>query len=155
MEVSIKNNYWTRRFKDYLERRELNDEVTALKFLILTQPMCQNKKIKKKNSRSKNISEQNLREIFVQAGKSFFSKNGKNQLCLGNRLLFNAIRETTDKLVDNANADWHKEYLDLMLMARKDLNVLENGLEPLFIKFMSTQDVTSGSTIAACLLSIL
>ena len=44
-----------------------------------------------------------------------------------------------------------EEDVSNVLRARKDINVMQNGLEPKFMKFISTQS----NTPMACLLSIL
>jgi hypothetical protein len=71
------------------------------------------------------------------------------QVCLSNTRLFEEI-SLAGKRITGGSVMTDKD-ADLLLKARSDLDVFQNGLEPQFMKFMSQAKTST----MACILSIL
>ena len=156
LNTTIDNNLWAKRFRDYLNKRELDEEI-AFRFLVLTQPFKHKAdQLRELNNNSSNKQKQNLRkdleDIFVTVGELFFNEDIDSLLCLSNHVLFDSIFETYSRLKNaKGGPPITDKEIELVLKARKDSSVLQSGVDPKFMKFLSQ----SGISPIACLLSIL
>jgi hypothetical protein len=145
---TLDKNPWCRKFRSYLEKRDLQDEVVSLKFLVLTQAFVtineQLKHLKSDQQGRKVRTERN--DLFRKIVMSHFHENGE------------LISMSNDDVAE-ALSDWTRDpgvpvsdlHVELLLKAREDDSVWSEGLEPTFQKFLSQ---TSQSKLA-CLLTIL
>ncbi len=136
-----------RQFKDYLQKRDLTDEIFALRFLIYTQRF-HHLNLKHNNNKG-NKSENEMKEIFVQTGKMFLSKDNEDMLCLSDDKLYEDLIQAMEK-VQTTNHLTEKD-INLLKRARQDPHVRRLALDPVFMKFIKTQPTNT----IACLLSIL
>lgn len=141
----IDSNPWTSRFKDFLAKRNLEDDLNILKFLVMVQAI-----------RTKNINKKNPKDLHSFKSKkvldiceTFFSEDSESQLPLSNQVLWTQLFAMTNSL--KAGLAVSEEALDDVIAARKDPAVWDEGLEPIFIKFVQQ----SQAPTLACLLSIL
>ena len=132
VDASIAADAWASRFMDHLAKRGLDDEITALRFLVATQPFHAKGKKKK-----------DLSKLFKAVVKEFFSSESSSTLVLSNERLFEAFKEDVSA----------EEQEKLVAKARSDPDVWQNGLEPKFMAFLSKQD--GKASTMACILSIL
>jgi len=146
VESVIDSNSWTSSFKEYLNKRNLEDELTILKFLVMVQAI-----------RTKSINKKTPKELYMFKSKkvldiceTFFSEDSENQVPLSNQHLWMEISAMTNSL--KAGLPVSEEALDDVIKARKDPAVWDEGLEPKFINFAKQ---APGPTLKACLLSIL
>ncbi len=140
VESAIERHSWASKFLSDLNQRRLDDEITALKFLVLTKSLDEaNNNAKRYNS-----------ELFLEAGRRFFHEDSETIICLNNDKLFEKISEAVRR-VKGEITEVTSEDITLMAKAREDFNLTINGLEPLYLSFVKRQP-TSG---IACLLSIL
>ena len=151
VDTAIESNIWARQFKQHLEKRDLQDEVNALRFLILTQPFVARMGEVNNNGSSKKSSKikTEMKEIFLKAAELFFCEDSECQLVLSNDRLFQAFVEASQAVKEGGSLT--NQHIGLVDKARNDPDVWQNGLEPKFIKFLSQ---TSKGAVA-CLLSIL
>lgn len=152
LDNTIDSNLWAKRFRDYLNKRQLDEEI-ALQFLIFTQPFqCKADQLREQNnnSRKQNLRKE-LEDIFLMACELFFNEESETLLCLSNHVLFDSICETRERLKILKNGPLTDKEIDLLLKARKDSSVLQSGVDPKFMKFLSQ----AGVSPLACLLSIL
>lgn len=148
--ATIEAHTVTKAFRDYLRSRQLQDEETALKFLVLVQALigCDRQLKQPKLSGGKRTSLQQRQElIFRKAVAQFFAEDGEEQVSLSNEVLFNELASAASL---EAVTDQHLEYLR---KARKDSSVWSELLEPTYLKFL--KQYNPSINIAACLLSIL
>jgi len=143
LQLELTRNVWLSRFYEFLNKRDLEEEETALKFLIFTQPL-QNQFSKRKTFGK---SDQDRRRLFSTVCHYFLSEN----VCisLDNEALFNDLMATLNSI--KAGLKVSDESLLELLKARKDPLVWDEGLEPMYIKFVQQTNMSQ----VACLLSLL
>ncbi len=141
VDAAIEGNPWARKFRDFLARRDKNGgRVAALRFLVLTHSLDEGKKNK------------TFADVFVEAGRLFFSEESDPPVNLSNSVLFDSISEALAR-VERAGVDTVKaQDLDNLRKARRDINIRQNGLDPHFVRFIAQE---GHSSPMACLLSIL
>lgn len=152
VETQIESQFWARKFRDYLLERDLTDTWIAFKFLVLTTPFhvkC-NKQINNNNQKKSKALSKDLLQNFVKVGEIFFNEESEDQLSLANTALFEALWSSSERIRNGGNLT--DQDISLILKAREDLEVWQNGVEPKFMKFLATSN--EGTTIS-CLLSIL
>eukprot|EP00095_Tigriopus_kingsejongensis_P003021 maker-scaffold170_size291898-snap-gene-1.41 protein:Tk03021 transcript:maker-scaffold170_size291898-snap-gene-1.41-mRNA-1 annotation:"transient receptor potential cation channel protein painless" len=156
VDLIIQRHPWARRFQAYLTESGLSDEMSVLKFLIMTQPFVPNHQNnnglhqtrKKHDTRDKKVS-RSKRELFQSVLELFFSEEAREPLYLANTAIFERLSEMAERIKSTQGVS--NQDIDLLLKAREDFNVKQNGLEPKFKKMLKS---THPSTMA-CLLSIL
>lgn len=152
VDVAIEGNVWAKKFVEFLEKRDWTDEVTTFKFLVLTQPLeTRSSELNNNSSNAKKVKEvrKDLTRIFLQTFDLFFASESEEQVALSNAKLFEALSKAGNGLRQGHNLN--DDDITLLIKARKDPEVRENGLDPKFMKFLSQQT----NTRLACLLSIL
>eukprot|EP00095_Tigriopus_kingsejongensis_P003012 maker-scaffold170_size291898-snap-gene-1.39 protein:Tk03012 transcript:maker-scaffold170_size291898-snap-gene-1.39-mRNA-1 annotation:"hypothetical protein" len=146
VERIIESKYWAKRFRDYLVARDLSDTRIAFEFLILTNPF----QVKSESNNNLKKPSKDLQHNFIKVAEVFFDEESENQLSLANAKLFDALWSASER-IRNGGRMTDKD-ISLILKAREDQEIWQNGVEPKFIKFLSSVDDT---TPLACLLSIL
>ena len=160
VDAAIEANIWAKRFREFLDKRDLAGKITALKFLIMTQSAHKalgnnTSTTKETNNNSKSSKKQaalrkELAPLFLSVGSAFFNaEESEDLLSLSNQVLLESLMEMTSRLREGKAL--RDEDVANVMRARKDINVMQNGLEPKFMKFLSVQS----NTPMACLLSIL
>jgi len=147
LQNEIDNNVWINRFVGYLRNLKRRELETALKFLIVTQPL-QIQHIKRGTFGS---SAAEKRRLFKLICDMFLNDDQEEVdiLALDNSALFNDLLATYSAV--NAGLQVSDESLDEILKARRDLLVWDEGLEPAYFKFVQQTEITH----VACLLSLL
>lgn len=159
VDTAITNHIWARRFRDYLRKRDLEDEETALKFLIATQPLkVKSDQAQKLNNNTKKqkVILKDMEDVYFETVRQFFKEESETVLCLANATHFAKICERSEQLereTTTKKEGLKDEDIDLLLRARDDMDVWQNGVEPTYMKFLAS----AGSAVSpmACLLSIL
>ncbi|XP_023320219.1 uncharacterized protein LOC111695221 [Eurytemora carolleeae] len=145
LNTELINNIWISRFVDYLRKRNLEDEETSLKFLILTQPL----KAQYKKTGSYGTSIEQQRWIFSFICSYFLSEDSTNILALDNQALFNDLQATQASI--QADLKVSSEALADLLRARDDLLIWEEGLEPVYFKFLQPYSTPHIATLLSIL----
>lgn len=136
-----------RQFKNYLQKQGLNEEIIALRFLISTQRFHS---LNKKNNNNKaNKKDKEMKEIFLQTGKTFFDRNNDDILYLSDEKLWDDLVAAVAN-VQETNRLTETE-ISLLERARRDPLVRQVALDPKYMTFIKTQP----NNAIACLLSIL
>ena len=170
VDAAIANNMWARRFRDYLRKRDLEDEENAFKFLITTQPL--KRKSEQATQKGKNNNNttaaasarkqrvrQDMEDVYFHTVREFFDEESETVVCLANATHFSKICERAAELEqqqqqrsnNKKETSLKDEDIELLLRARDDMDVWQNGVEPTFMKFLAQ----AGMSPMACLLSIL
>lgn len=159
--VVLEKHIWARKFLNYLVESGAEAEQSAFKFLIMTQIFSP----KNEHHRKNNNSHIRLKEKAIKPAKSiskakrdhlitvldmFFSEEASEPICISNVYLFEQVVELAGIVKDPHYIVTDKD-VDLILKAREDFNIKQNGLEPKFKKMLEE----SKSSTLACLLSIL
>ena len=145
VDSGIDSNIHSKGFKDFLSRRDMTTELHCLEFLILTQSLAK----ENNNNNSKTKKDSQKTEV-IRLCQNYFCDDGERPIYLNNAELYEAILEMYERLKEQGAKLTAKD-TELIMKARNDFNVWENGVEPQYMKFLST---TNRSAIA-CLLSIL
>ena len=141
---TIENNTWTKKFKNYLEKRNAED-VRNLEFLLFLRLFETNESHLAKDKKStKYLAER--RKLFTLITSRFFGENSD--------ILALSDSATSDYLIEAAAEPPNtvsNEDVKYLLAAKSDPTVWHEGLEPKYQKFLSE---VSASKLA-CILSIL
>jgi len=141
----LTTNVWAKKFHEYLLSKNLKDDILTLKFLISVSLLeSLNAKLKKT---SKQKLKQKLQADCVrhlqEIKDSFFDIES------------NVVPMSLEKLQEEClsmDVDVYQESkLELLKKAKKDPTVWYEGLEPVYLQFLSS----TNSSMIACLLSIL
>ncbi len=145
IEDAIERHHWASKFLKHLEERDLEDEVTAFKFLVFTQPLLTKDKKQKRRV---------ARRIVSACGQLFLESDSADQLCLSNQEMFEALSEASERIRSAPESDQaviNDDVIELVMRVRGDPDVWVNGVEPKFMRFLAQQPRTT----LACILSIL
>ncbi len=130
IEDAIEKHHWASKFLKHLEERDL-DEVTAFKFLVLTQPLL---------TRDKKQKQEVSRRIVSACGQLFLESDSADQLCLSNPVMAEALRKASERVRSTPESDQaviSDDVIELVLRARGDPDVWLNGVEPKFMRFLA------------------
>lgn len=138
----IKENIWTKNFMEFLQRRDLESEITSLKFVIFTQPF----QVKVDQGQKSG-----LREIYIETVTKFLSDESEDILNISNPERSEHMIRIAERLKRDPGSELTETEIGILIKARNDIDVIQDGLEPKFGKFIKTQNVST----MACLLSII
>ncbi len=143
LDDAVAKCFWAEQFQRYLAKRNLHDDVAALRFLLFTQPISDNNN--KRRLKSSNGDADSLKA----AAEHFFGPDSTCQVCLSNPELAESILAEAAKSPVDVSA-----LRALLARARADPEVWQAGLEPRFMRFLADE---SENTVApvACILSII
>lgn len=157
LDSAIVKSIWGTKFLDFLRKRNNSqEEISLFKFLILTEIFTQihraHHELRSQNNNSGNTSKR-LNELFVKRellmktmlNRHFNEENDEEMISLSNQTLFNKL----NGLVSSAH--FQDNDYDLIEKARTDSSVWDEGLQPIYVRFIKQ---TNPSALA-CLLSIL
>ncbi|TRY61355.1 hypothetical protein TCAL_01796 [Tigriopus californicus] len=143
IDAQIESHFWARKFREYLLERDLTDTMTAFKFLVLTMPFyvkCNQQNNNNNQKKSKALSKE-LHQNFVKVGEIFFNEDSEDLLSLANGALFNALHSSSERIRNGGNLT--SQDISLILKAREDLNVWQNGLKMLFRDHGNAADINA------------
>ena len=123
----IMNNYWTNKFSNYLSLRQLYDDETILRFLVMDQPIFLHR-----NSTTFNL--ENLRSLFVDICDTFLTEESENVLPLSNQVLLHDLLETAD--IIKSGLPVTVSSILYINMVRKDPGIWDEGIEPTYYRFL-------------------
>lgn len=136
VQKNISDNFWSKKFHDYLTKRNLEEYVTALIFLVKMEAFTRLPKSE--------VQERN--KLFRKIVADHFHEDCDTILPLSNGQVSDFLTTWACENHDVVNdSDFEK-----LMMARNDPTIMSEGLEPCFQKF-----VASNPSKLACLLSIL
>ena len=137
VEKSISDNYWSKKFHNYLVRRSLDEDVVCFIFLLKMEAFTRLQK-SEVHKRSR---------LFRKIVTDHFHEDCDNIVPLSNGQVSDYLTTWANERFDDKVND---SDIEKLLMARNDPTVLSEGLEPTFQKFAASNPST-----LACLLSIL
>ena len=140
LEGFISRQTWIKKFNDFLENRQLDDHVQTLKFLISLKVLDN---LQAKQTKMKTKIQDSKAQVCRQILQKFFSED--------NYILPLSDEKLQETLLNFDSQTFEEKHVKVLKEVKKDPTVWHEGLEPIFMKFLST---TSPSFIA-CLLSIL
>ena len=138
----ITNQTWIKKFYQFLENRQLEDHMQTLKFLI-TLTLLEN--LQSKQSKVKPKTQDFKVKILTEIFEKYFNED-TYILPLSNEKLQEKLLSFEIK-----SGKFDENQFKTLLEAKKDPTIWHEGLEPIYLKFLSS---TSPSFVA-CLLSIL
>ena len=156
LDTAIGDHIWAKRFRDYLRKRDLEDEEIALKFLIATQPL----KVKRdqvlrlnNNSKRHRALRKDMDTSVRRVTAQFFDEDSETVVCLADKKCFRVLCEKSAQFKKLENGEVTDTDIEWLLRARDDLDVWQNGVEQTFMNFLAVSGRASHPL--AVLLSIL
>ena len=140
LETFISNQTWIKKFYQFLENRQLEDHMQTLKFLISLK-LLENFQVKQPKMKAK--SQDFKVQICKQILEKYFNED--------NYILPLSDEKLQETLLSFDSQTFEENQIKALKEAKKDPTVWHEGLEPIYMKFLSS---TSPSFVA-CLLSIL
>ena len=148
IDATIGKNVWTNRFRDYLQKRDLNEELQMLKFLLRYKVfLSMDKKVQ--SNPSDTASTRNRAVIFRKILVAHFNDDGDDVLPMSNSDLSEALCEWTR---DVSNPVTEND-VEMLKKASEDATILSEGMEPCYSKFV--KHYYENQSKLACLLSII
>ena len=141
----LTTNVWARKFHEYLQNKNLKDDILTLKFLInVSQLENLNTKLKKTTKlRMKQKLQDDCNKLLQDIQNSYFN------------IEFDVVSMSMEKLQEDCMSMdvqmFNESKLELLKKAKKDPTVWHEGLEPMYLQFLNTNN----NSMMACLLSIL
>ena len=139
---------WANKFRLYLKSRNLSDDETILRFLVLIQPLksCANFN----NNHWDTPRFTKTKRLFVEIFDTFFSEDSEDVLPLSNQALWGDLLATSNSI--KAGLPVSMESMMEIIHVRKDPGIWDDGLEPTYMRFLKQ---APPPTLTACILSIL
>jgi len=141
----LTTNVWARKFHDYLQNKNLTDDILTLKFVIsVSQLENLHAKLKKTTKlKIKQKLQEDCTKLLQEIQNSYFDIES------------NVVPMSMEKLQEECMGMdvqvFHESKLELLKKAKKDPTVWHEGLEPVYLQFLNS----TNSSMMACLLSIL
>jgi len=153
----IENYPWSSKFTQYLRARNLSDDETILRFLVLIQPLknCANfnnnhAQILGHSKIHRGLSESDRKRLFVDIFDNFLSEESEDVLPLSNQALWGDLLATRNSIKSGLPVSL-QSIMEIVLV-RKDPGVWDEGIEPAYMRFLAQ---VPPPTLSACILSIL
>jgi len=150
-------NPWANKFRQYLKSRNLSDDETILRFLVLIQPLksCANfnnnhAQILGHSKIHHALSESDRKRLFVEIFDNFLSEESEDVLPLSNQALWGDLLATSNSI--KAGLPVSMDSIMEITQVRKDPGIWDEGIEPTYMRFLKQ---APPPTLAACILSIL
>ena len=141
----LTTNVWARKFHDYLQNKNLTDDILTLKFVISVSQL-ENLHAKWKKTTKLKIKQklqEDCTKLLQEIQNSYFDIES------------NVVPMSMEKLQEDCMGMdvqvFHESKLELLKKAQKDPTVWHEGLEPIYLQFLNS----TNSSMMACLLSIL
>jgi len=148
---------WANKFRLYLKSRNLSDDETILRFLVLIQPLksCANlnnnhAQILGHSKIHHGLTESDRKRLFVDIFDTFLSEESEDVLPVSNQALWADLLATSNSI--KAGLSVSMESMMEIVQVRKDPGVWDEGIEPTYMRFLKQ---APPPTLTACLLSIL
>jgi len=141
----LTTNVWARKFHDYLQNKNLTDDILTLKFVIsVSQLENIHAKLKKTTKlKIKQKLQEDCTKLLQEIQNSYFDIES------------NVVPMSMEKLQEECMGMdvqvFHESKLELLKKAKKDPTVWHEGLEPIYLQFLNS----TNTSMMACLLSIL
>ena len=140
LESFISRQTWIKKFNEFLENRQLDDHVQTLKFLISLKVLDN---LQAKQTKMKTKIQDSKAQVCREILQKFFSED--------NYILPLSDEKLQETLLNFDSQTFEEKHVKVLNEAKKDPTVWHEGLEPIYMKFLST----ASPSFIACLLSIL
>ena len=140
LESFISRQTWIKKFNEFLENRQLDDHVQTLKFLISLKVLDN---LQAKQTKMKTKIQDSKAQVCREILQKFFSEDSY--------ILPLSDEKLQETLLNFDPQTFEEKHVKVLKEAKKDPTVWHEGLEPIYMKFLST----ASPSFIACLLSIL
>jgi len=153
----IGDSPWANKFRQYLKSRNLSDDETILRFLVMVQPFrsCANfnnnhTQILGHSKIHHALSEEDRKRLFVDIFDTFLSEDSEDVLPLSNQALWSDLLATSNSI--KAGLPVSMDSIMEINLVRKDPGIWDESIEPTYMRFLRQNPPP---TLTACIMSIL